>query len=652
MKTPAVRFYGGKGGVGKTTCAAARALAAVDEGRAVLVVSTDPAHSLGDALGQPLSAAPRPVRGAERLDAVELDADAALGRWLDERRPSLRAIAERGTYLDDEDIDRLLRLSLPGVDELIGLLALERLVDEGRWDLVIVDTAPTGHMLRLLETPATLTRVAEIFDGMQARHRLLAERFGRGAARDEAQAVVDEMYADGRRLLARLRDPARCRFSWVLVPEPLALAETEDGLAALRARGIRVDEIVVNRLAPPGDAGCPSCGPRAFGERRALRRLEPWIGDAAVRVLAARDDEPVGVDALRAVGAELLAEPAPGWRALPGAPPQETAASGADAEPADVAPAGARLVLFGGKGGVGKSTCAAAAALAYARRHPDRRVLLLSADPAHSLGDVLAADIGDEPRPLPGAPPGLHVRELDAAAALDRERARYRDAIDRLLRGLVRADNVDIPYDRAVLRDLFELSPPGVDELFAVLAVLDALPVYDRVYVDTAPTGHALRLLELPALALQWVHALMAILLKYRDAVGLGDLAEALLALARQLRRLRALLVDPERAAFVVVTGRRALVRRESERLVAALERLGIAVSAVIVNRAAPRSGCRRCRARAEEDERAAREIAGRTGVMIMAPGRSPPPTGADELAAWSRTWRVHRPGAGEDEDP
>src|SRR6185436_8947256 len=112
------------------------------------------------------------------LDAAELDADRALARWLRARRPTLGAIAERGTYLDHEDVGRFLGLSLPGVDELIGLLELERLARAKPYDEVVVDTAPTGHTMRLLEMPETLRRVASVLDDMQAKHRFLSASLG------------------------------------------------------------------------------------------------------------------------------------------------------------------------------------------------------------------------------------------------------------------------------------------------------------------------------------------------------------------------------------------------------------------------------------------------------------------------------------------
>jgi arsenite-transporting ATPase len=112
---PRYEFIGGKGGVGKTTAAAAVALAASVARRRTLVVSTDPAHSLGDALGRRVGARVTriPVKGAA-FDALELDADRALVRWLRARRAPLQLIAERGTYLDPADVDRFLGLSVPG----------------------------------------------------------------------------------------------------------------------------------------------------------------------------------------------------------------------------------------------------------------------------------------------------------------------------------------------------------------------------------------------------------------------------------------------------------------------------------------------------------------------------------------------------------
>jgi arsenite-transporting ATPase len=315
-----------------------------------------------------------------------------------------------------------------------------------------------------------------------------------------------------------------------------------------------------------------------------------------------------------------------------------------------VAPPGVRLVVFAGKGGVGKTTCAAAAALTLAAARPQTRVLALSVDPAHSLGDVLGLRVGDDERTVPGAPVGLRVREVDADRAFARLRARYQHAVEQTFESLLRGSRFDVAYDREALRGLMDLAPPGLDELFAVLSVVEALlerePTVDVVILDTAPTGHALRLLEMPATALGWVHALLAILLKYREVVGLGEVAAELVTTARRLRELGALLTDGARARAVVVTRAAELPGRETERLLAALKRLRLAVPAVVVN-ALGGEGCARCeRARRTERRLVAalgrqRGTRGRRWSMICTPAVAPPPQGAGGLARWARTWEL-----------
>jgi len=150
---------------------------------------------------------------------VELDADGAFRRWMGPRRQALRTIVARGTYLDDDDIDRFLALSLPGVNELIGLVELEQLVARAPWNDVVVDTAPTGHTLRLLAMPQVLGRIAGVLDGMLAKHRFLAESLGGEYRADPTDALITEIEHESAELGALLRDSRRCAFSWVLLPE-------------------------------------------------------------------------------------------------------------------------------------------------------------------------------------------------------------------------------------------------------------------------------------------------------------------------------------------------------------------------------------------------------------------------------------------------
>ncbi|MEW5855054.1 MAG: ArsA family ATPase [Myxococcota bacterium] len=646
--SPRYLFFSGKGGVGKTTCAAATALHLAERGAHVLLISTDPAHSLGDALAVPLGdRATRIPSRAGRLQAVELDADAALARWLNERRGALRLAASRGTYLDDQDIDQFLDLSVPGVDELVGLLELHRRATAARPDVVVVDTAPTGHTLRLLSMPRTLRNLAAIFSGMQEKHRVVTESLRGWWQPDNVDAVVEEMDEHGRALLELLQDPTRCAFRWVALAEPLSVEESIDGVTALRQGGITVEELILNRLTPPTTSRCATCTARRRSEAEAAEVLTARLPNITVRPVLALDDEPRGLNALRKLGRALTTtrprwEPARSPRATP-APFQRPR------HPPTwlglVFPPRAQLVLFAGKGGVGKTTCAATAALTLCLHQPQRRVLLLSADPAHSLADVLDVPLDDHERPIPGPFPGLRARELDADRAFRVRRERYRHAVDELFDGLLRGSRLDATYDRAVMQDLMDLAPPGIDELFAILSVMDVLVPsatetarYDLVVVDAAPTGHALRLLQMPEVAQEWVRALLAILLKYREVVGLGRLAEDLLELARGLRVLGQLLRQPERTQVIPVTRAAELPLAETERLLQRLHALGMSAPTLLVNAVAS-GGCPRCRRTGAAQHAHLQRLPSAT--ELRAPQVFPPPRGWEALVSLGAQWSL-----------
>jgi arsenite-transporting ATPase len=147
--------------------------------------------------------------------------------------------------------------------------------------------------------------------------------------------------------------------------------------------------------------------------------------------------------------------------------------------------------------------------------------------------------------------------------------------------------------------------------------------------VDPAPTGHLLRLLEMPKLALAWTHQLMRLMLKYKDVAGLGETARELLDFSRQLRALDALLRDPSRGAVVLVTLDEPVVRVETERLAAAVEERGVGLSGVVLNRATSATP-------------AALPVAG-APVHFEAPAVEPPPVGPRALRDWSTAWRAPR---------
>jgi arsenite-transporting ATPase len=316
-----------------------------------------------------------------------------------------------------------------------------------------------------------------------------------------------------------------------------------------------------------------------------------------------------------------------------------------------------RLLLFGGKGGVGKTTCAAAAALALSARFPDRRVLLLSTDPAHSLADALGAAVSATAATIHGGPANLTVRELDSAQAFREARLRHAGAIDawfdRLSRHEAGSVGIDAAYDRRVMHGLMDLAPPGIDELTAVMEVTETLddPAggADVIVMDTAPSGHALRLLEMPALVQDWSRAFMSILLKYQPVAGVGELGPALLRISQGLGRLRALLTDPARTSFIAVTRAASLPGEETRRLLQRLSAMNVDVPFILVN-AVGRGTCTRCRAASIEQarellriERVSVRPAGRPLPIVVAPAELPPPHGVPALRRWHSSWRARR---------
>ena len=676
---PRFIFYGGKGGVGKTTCAAARAVAGAVAGERVLVVSTDPAHSLGDALGVTLSArltrvrAPR-ARSTGSLRAVELNARRAFARWLTQYRRALGDVLEQGTWLDRSDVEALLDLPVPGVDELVGLLEIMRLSTLDIADLVVVDTAPTGHTLRLLAAPDTVAAVARVLDALYEEQRVIRYQLARVRRLDVSDRLIELLSQQASGMAAVLRDRRRTSIRWVTIAEDLALAESEDAVAALDRMGLRADEIVVNRVLPDA-APCPMCDGRRAIERRVLAAIRRRLARGRrLRIVAAEIREPRGIRALARIGRTLKRDMAGDQhvgrrRAVPGSHvvlslPKNGHALAAEAlvgaglvpalsgvapgrrattrvAPTTSAQTGVQLLFVGGKGGVGKSTVAAAIAVRLSRARPSTRVLLLSTDPAHSLGDVFRAAIGDTAAPVPGAPRNLFVREIDAARALSVRRARLERALGATAAnvgaGVARGDDVNVA-------DLMNLAPPGIDELFGLLSIVDARPEYDVIVVDTAPTGHTLRLLEMPEVIRDWVQVLLRVMMKYRSVVRPGEFAADLVDVSRSIRELQALLHDSTQTRFVVVTRAAEVPRAETERLVRQLRRMKLAVPAIASNAMTLAPGrCERCRATAEAERRQlgalVRVIHPRGCVIIQTPLSAPPPRGARALQVWGSRW-------------
>lgn len=321
-----VIFVGGKGGVGKTTTSAALAVRLADSGKRVLVVSTDPAHSLGDVFD--LEIGPRPRQLAPNLTGLEIDEDRVVDEYLADVKQSMRSLVQPAMY---HEIDRQIELarSSPGAVEAAMLERVAGLMveDDPDRDVLIFDTAPTGQTLRLLTLPEIMAAWTEGLLGHRERSDRLAEAMKKVGGAPKADDLshfehagevesgdprfrrVREKLLERRRVFQKARrmllDPEAVAFVLVLIPERLPILESTKAIAALKEFGVPVSGLVVNRVLPDGPIG-EFLEERREQEKDYLRQIEERFASVPqIRVpLFPRDVG--GLEPLRTVGAYLL----------------------------------------------------------------------------------------------------------------------------------------------------------------------------------------------------------------------------------------------------------------------------------------------------------------------------------------------------------
>lgn len=321
-----VILVGGKGGVGKTTVSAAMAVkAATALNKKVLLVSTDPAHSLSDVFGRSIGSAP--VHILHHLHALELDPEKEVDLYLD------RVLAQMRRYAGPDQIHELqrhLRLSRlsPGAQEAALLERMAQLLRDGvnDYDLIIFDTAPTGHTLRLLSLPEVM---AAWTDGL-LKHNKRSEQLGKVLAHlspgkdvnnifksphetkhadldDKSQELVQTLEArqslfhHARRVL---HDPKLSSFIFVLTAERLPVLETERAVQSLNDIGVNVAGLVINRLLPPHLEGS-FWQAHLTRQTSYLQQIEQGLGNLPQHRLWLQEQEIQGVDALEQFAAGL-----------------------------------------------------------------------------------------------------------------------------------------------------------------------------------------------------------------------------------------------------------------------------------------------------------------------------------------------------------
>ena len=573
-------FFTGKGGVGKTTIASAVAVALADAGERTLIISTDPASNLDDVFGIEAGHEPTAVPGVERLFLSNLDPEAAAAAFKERAVGPYRGVLPDTAIASmEEQLSGACTVEIAAFNEFTAVLAAPQ--DTAEFDHVIFDTAPTGHTLRLLTLPSA-------WSGYVDEHPAGASCLGPLAGLDQRR----EQYLAA---IATLSDPILTTLVLVARAEESALREAARASSELAALGVGNQRLVLNGLLSDHEDDPTAV---AFTDRQAAALAEAParltnLPSAGVRLIAG---DVTGLDALRQLaGAES------------DAPAERSGGRGLDlpglAELVDeLDGAGNGVVMTMGKGGVGKTTLAAALALALVDR--GHEVTLSTTDPAAHIVDALADATHD----------ALIVQRIDPAA----ETARYTEEV------LAAAEGLD-EEGRSLLEE--DLRSPCTEEIAVFRAFARTVDAArERIVVlDTAPTGHTLLLLDAAQSYQREVQ---------RTNANVPEEVSELLA------RLR----DPEFARMLVVTLAESTPVLEAERLQADLRRAGIEPYGWVINASLAAAETThptlRARARAElaHIERVQQSSALRTWLVGW---QSTPPVGPEGLRELTTTVTV-----------
>ena len=449
-------FFTGKGGVGKTSLACATAVRLADEGKNVLLVSTDPASNLAHVFETDIGdQEPTAILGVTDLFALDIDPEAAARayrqRIVDPVRESLPPDVVRGM---EEQLSGACTTEIAAFDEFTALLTDEQ--KPRGYDHIVFDTAPTGHTLRLLTLPRAWSNFLETNQGGAS---CLGPLAGLEKQQRQYKAAVDAL-ADGSRTTLML----------VSRPQTAALAEAARTSSELASLGVRNQRLIVNGLMPETTSDDPLAAALAERDRLAMKQLPSALAALPTSIVLLQPHNLVGIEALRALGKSSDSN-------------AETADETISLAPIDVPDLGDLvdgiesdghgLVMVMGKGGVGKTTIAAALAVELASRGHD--VHLTTTDPAAHVAGAVSGELEH-----------LEVSRIDPQV----ETERYR-------RNVLETKGKDLDdQGRALLEE--DLRSPCTEEIAVFQAFSKVIREAQRKFVvlDTAPTGHTLLLLD------------------------------------------------------------------------------------------------------------------------------------------------------------
>ncbi|MFZ6016851.1 MAG: ArsA family ATPase [Nitrospirota bacterium] len=640
-------IFGGKGGTGKTTssCATAMWLARKYPEKRFLVASSDPAHSLGDSFDCSVNSSVTPIEGVDNLWAIEMNSQALLEKFKKKYKSSIANFSNMSFYTDQIDIRDFLEFKLPGMQEMMILLEIVNLLQFGifrnyEYDLVIWDTAPTGHTLRLLELPDKVLKWIELFETSFLRYKQVSTGVatlgfripGRMPPKGNVRAFLDTLSKDLEKIRMILKDKEKCEFIPVTIPEELSIAETDRLLATLREEGIPVRNIIVNRIQD--QIQCTFCSTRKRAQESYLNQIDEKFSSYNLIKLPVFSNEVRGKEGLLRFGDFLSGNGS--QHLLPQSkednftPLDSRHLTGfSQGRLSDILNKDLQFIIFGGKGGVGKTTVSAATGVFIAKHSPDKKVLVFSTDPAHSLADSFATPIGDtvtaiNPESLPDITlNNLYALEINATRLYEDFRKEYKVNIEDAFKKwqnshIAGGRKWKLDFDQKVMVEFVDTYPPGLEEVLALEKIMGFIKneSFDIYIFDTAPTGHLVELLKFPEVIREWLRVTYRAILRYHREVPVDNmevLAKKILASQETLQKMRALLTDPQRTEFIAVTIPEAMGLLETEDLLLSMRDLDISSHHIVVNMVIPPTNCDFCNSKRNEQINYIQRIVGNT---------------------------------------
>jgi len=534
-------FFSGKGGVGKTTMAAATALRMAESGKKTLIISTDPASNLADVFERPIGH--RLTEIVPNLFAMEIDPDAATVEYRERVIGPMRGVMPPDMMkVLEEQFRSACTVEIASFDRFTDFLG------ETEFDVVIFDTAPTGHTIRLLELPVDWSRHIE------------ESAKGSGQTCIGPVSSIQSSKEKYDRAVAAMRDPKRTEFVLVCRPDATSVSETIRAHDELKALGIGNFRIIVNGICPE-DAGGPFAG--LWNRQREQIALLAESLSCPRREVELQAGEVKGVESLRKFAAvvfdgrtETVQGKFFGGKVFTGF--SDPAALSHMLAVRD----GGRMIVLTGKGGVGKTVTACAVAVRMAGE--GHKTLLVTTDPAAHIGQVLSVEVTGRVRPAEGYP-NLSVARIDRKASVEA----YKEKILAQARASGHSEEM-----LAAVKE--ELESPCTEEMAVFEEFSRMVDRDDFAYVvfDTAPTGHTLRLLELPYDYARQVEMMVSI---RKDDPAAREAREKIDALVRRLK-------DRDRCTFLLVLYPEYTPVFEAKRASDDLREAGIDIQGVIAN--------------------------------------------------------------------